>query len=130
MLIISGTRDSPRSESSAPILQRNTGFFLGSSNLYRVKKVQRKVEGACITGKPTLNTLCPRLLPACSSTTKRPRRRTLLEKQEQLEQRAYLTWHQINLDRLHAKQPSPCFANKISPVFKGRCSPNFKGIKG
>lgn len=75
VLIISGTRGSPRLEISAPIQRWNMDSFLRSSNLYHVEKVERKVGGSHIIWKPILETSSLHPHPVCSSTTKASMRR-------------------------------------------------------
>lgn len=127
VLIISGTRDSPRSSASAQSW-KGTWVSFWEAVICIMLRRYRKGGRACMTGKPTLNTLHPPFLPGLLLHHQEVREGHCL-KQEQLGYLSYLTWQQIDRNRLHAWQLSVSLT-KSPQFFKGRCSPNFKGIKG
>lgn len=98
-------------------------FFPRSRNMYHVEKVETRVGVSWISWKPILETLLlhPTPVPA-------PQRRPgdgRCSRQKKIKSQAHLTWHPIDLNRMHAKQP-PLFHFTKSHNFQEMLQPQLQ----
>lgn len=127
VVIISGTRVSPRLEISAPKQGWNTDSFLRSSNLYHVEKVERKVGRSHIIWKPILETFLPPTLPCLLHHHK-----GIYEKDTAWNRKDKVTCifnFTPNRSEQTSCQTAPPFHLQNLAVFRKCCSLNFKGIE-